>query len=106
MVPFEIELPRKELHENVVIGRARWTPDSQGIVYVGQDDEGHSGIYVQDFVPGSNTAGSRKPLAGFSRDFTTESFGVSPDGRSIVISAMSQRRSLKLAEYVSLSRRE
>jgi Tol biopolymer transport system component len=103
MIPFEIKIPRKRLLENIVIGRARWTPDGNGIVYVGQNDEGRSGIYVQDFVPGRDTSGSRKPLAGFSKDFITESLGVSPDGKSVVISVMTVRRSLKLAEYVPLN---
>jgi serine/threonine protein kinase len=107
MVPFEIELPRKKsLYENIVVGRARWAHDGRGIVFVGQDDAGLSGIYVQDFIPGRDTSGSRTPLAGFSRDFATESFGISPDGKSIVISAMSEKRSLKLAEYVPLSQRD
>jgi serine/threonine protein kinase len=104
MVPFEVELPTRMLHENIVIGRARWTPDSRQIVYVGQDEDGHFGIYAQDFVPGRDTSGSRKPLAGFSKDFITESHGISPDGKSIVISVLSERLSLKLAEHVSLSR--
>ncbi len=38
----------------------------------------------------------------FSRDYTTESLGVSPDGNSIVISAMYDRRSLMLADHISL----
>ncbi len=103
LVPFEIDLPGRMLHENIVLGRARWAPDGHKIVYVGQDEQGHFGIYVQDFIPGRDTSESRKPLAGFSKDFITESLGVSPDGKSIVISVTSERRSLKLAEYVSLS---
>jgi Tol biopolymer transport system component/tRNA A-37 threonylcarbamoyl transferase component Bud32 len=101
-VPFEIELFRKKIHENVVVGRARWTPDGGRVVFVGQNDEGLTGIYVQDFIPGRDTSDSRRPVAGFSNDFATESFGVSPDGARIVISAMMEQRSLKLAENVSL----
>ncbi|UCF05462.1 MAG: serine/threonine-protein kinase [bacterium] len=103
MVPFEIELPRRMLYENIVLGRARWSSDGHAIVFVGQDKQGHFGIYVQDFVPGRDTSGSRMPLAGFSKDFVTESLGVSPDGKYIVISVVSERRSLKLAEHVTLS---
>jgi Tol biopolymer transport system component len=102
MVPFEIELFRKKIHENVVVGRVRWAPDGRRIVFVGQNDEGLTGIYVQDFIPGRDTSESRRPVAGFSKDFATESFGVSPDGARIAISAMTERRSLKLAEHVSL----
>jgi TolB protein len=106
MVPFEIELSAKKMHENVVIGRARWTADGSGIVYIGQNEEGLTGIYVQAFTPGRDTSDSRKQLAGFSKDFVTESLGVSPDGKSLVISAMSEQRSLKLAEFVRLDRWE
>jgi len=55
----------------------------------------------------SSSADYHKPgrtdrWTGFSTDFITESFGISPDGKSLVISAMVERRSLKLAEGVSL----
>jgi hypothetical protein len=63
-----------------------------------------SRIFVQDFTPGRDTSGSRRPLAGIPSEFTPESLGVSPDGESVVVSAMSERRRLKLAEYVSLHR--
>jgi serine/threonine protein kinase len=103
MVPFEIELFRKKIYENVVVGRSRWAPDGGRIIFVGQNEEGLTGIYVQDFIPGRDTSDSRGLVAGFSGDFVTESFGVSPDGYRIVISAMTVRRSLKLAENVSLT---
>jgi Tol biopolymer transport system component len=102
LVPFEIILVRKRIHENVVMGRARWAPDGRRIVFIGANEEGLTGIYVQDFIPGRDTSNSKRPLAGFSRDFITESLGVSPDGSRIVISAMTEQRSLKIAEYVSL----
>ncbi len=103
MVPFEIELFRKKIHENVVVGRSRWAPDGRRIIFVGQNEEGLTGIYLQDFIPGRDTSDSRRLVAGFSGDFVSESFGVSPDGSRIVISAMTVRRSLKLAENVSLA---
>jgi serine/threonine protein kinase len=103
MVPFEIELFRKKIHENVVVGRSRWAPDGRRIIFVGQNEEGLTGIYVQDFIPGRDTSDSRRLVTGFSGEFVTESFGVSPGGSRIVISAMTVRRSLKLAENVSLA---
>jgi Tol biopolymer transport system component len=101
-IPFRIEISPRALHRNITCGRARWTPDGRAIVYVGEDDEGRTGVFVQDFIPGSDTSESRKKLAGFSTDFATESLGIPPDGKSIVISAVSDRRSLRLAEFVSL----
>jgi hypothetical protein len=102
-VPFEIEPSPGLLHENVALGRARWTPDGRALVYIGQDDDGRIGVFAQDFAPGRDTSDTRRPVAGFSRDFLTESLGISPDGSSIVISALFESRSLKLAEGVSLS---
>jgi serine/threonine protein kinase/Tol biopolymer transport system component len=102
MVPFEIVLPLMALDQVVVLGRCRWTPDGCAIAYISVDDKGHTGVFVQDFVPGQDTSRSRRPLAGFSPDFTTESLGISPDGKSIVISAMIDQQSLKLAEGVEL----
>ena len=34
-------------------------------VFVGQDESGATGIYAQDFVPGADTTGTRRRLAGF-----------------------------------------
>ena len=43
---------------------------------------------------------SRRPLAGFSRDYITESFGISPDARHSTLSTLEQLGSLMLAEGV------
>ena len=102
LVPFEVELHTTERHVNVTFGRSRWTPDGSAIVFVGQDENGREGIFAQDFLPGRNTLDTRRRVIGFSRDYTTESLGVSTDGDSIVISAMYDRRSLMLADHISL----
>ena len=41
----------------VTLGRARWMPDGKAIAFVGQDEDGASGVYVQDFAPGRDTDG-------------------------------------------------
>jgi Tol biopolymer transport system component len=101
-VGFEIELPTRDRGVNAVIGRARWTPDGDAVVFVAHDLRGNYGLFLQDFVLGQDTLGSRRRLAGFSHDLNAESFGISPDGSSIVISAMAEERSLRLAEGISL----
>jgi len=100
--PLHIELPRVSWHANILIGRARWMPDGHGIAIVGQDQAGRTGIFVQDFVPGQTTRAPARPLADFSHTFASESFGISPDGRRIVISALFERTSLKVVEQVPL----
>jgi hypothetical protein len=53
---------------------------------------------VQDFVPGKDSAASRRKLAGFDPDVATESFGVSPDAASIVLAGWVQLFSLMEGE--------
>ena len=102
VVPFEIELTLTQRNQDVVYGRARWTPDGSGIVYIGQGSDGTSGIYVQDFVPGQDTHASRRPVAGFSKLYSSESLGVAPDGKSLVVSTIFNRQTLQMADLLQL----
>ena len=102
IVPFEIEIHLTQRNQDVVYGRARWTPDGRGIVYVGQGDDGSSGIYVQDFFPGQDTADSRRPVAGFSNLYSSESLGVSPDGKRLLVSTIFNRQTLQMADLLQL----
>ena len=99
VVPFAIEV-EYERGLNLVFGRMRWLPDGSGIVFVGEDEDGLSGLYAQDFEPGKDTRASRRAIAGFSREWETESFDMSPDGRHVMISAQSEIHSLMLADNV------
>lgn len=83
-------------------GRSRWIPGGKQIAYVDRNAEGAWGIYVQDFIPGKETIGYRKPVAGFDPDSPTESFGISPDGSYITICQIEESSSLVLAENVRL----
>ena len=57
---------------------------------------------IQDFDPDrEDTSSSRRALAGFSDDFITESFGISPDGRRMTLSTMERAQRLMLADGVS-----
>lgn len=97
-VPFEIEIAVPAGKPRVALGRARWMPDGRAIAFIGQDEEGVAGIYVQDFAPGRDTRASRRKLGGFDAELTTESFGISPDGSRMVIASWEQLFSLMLAE--------
>jgi hypothetical protein len=83
---------------NTLFGRARWTDGGRTIIYIGQDEHDHSGVMAQDFVPGRDTSATRRKIAGYSWEYVTESLGISPDGKHLVISARFDRQSLKLAE--------
>jgi Tol biopolymer transport system component len=95
--PFEIQVDAKR-RTTVTLGRARWMPDGRAIAFVGQDEAGAAGVFVQDFVPGKDSAASRRKLAGFDPDVATESFGVSPDAASIVLAGWVQLFSLMEGE--------
>jgi hypothetical protein len=69
-------------------------------VFVGQDEKGNYGLYVQDFVPGQDTSKSRRSLVGFEPGVSTESFGISPDGSRITVAIWEQVSSLMVAEHV------
>lgn len=81
-------------------GRSRWLPGGRALAFIGQNDKGVSGIYVQDFVPGLDTSRSRRPLGGFDSELAMETFGISPDGAHITISGIEQRFNLMVAENV------
>ena len=99
-VPFAIPVKYLAGAAGILWGRARWAPDGKSIYYVGEDRNALSGIFVQDFVPGKDTGSTRRPVGGFSREFMTESFAVSPDGSRLMISASREYASIVVAENV------
>lgn len=102
LVPFEIGVRAPlQASTRLIYGRLRWMPSGDALAYVGADEEGRTGIFVQEFAPGQDTSATRRPLAGFSTDFESESFGISPDGRRIAIGAQVDVLSVMLAENVA-----
>jgi len=81
-------------------GRARWLPDGR-IAFLGLDEKGVTGVYGQDFVEGRDTTASRKALAGFDPSAPIQSFGISPDGRALVVSAREGFAHVLMAEPVA-----
>ena len=97
---FKIVVPYQLGGPVVNFGRSRWTPDGRFVFYVGQDAAGRSGVFSQAFDPDGDTSGTRRPVAGFSEEYWTESFGVSPDGSRLTISTLRETSSIMLAEGV------
>ena len=93
-------LPEARRKTSVQPGRARWTPDGKHILFAGQDEKGLDGVFIQDFIPGTDTTATRRPLAGFDPDWITESMGLSPDGKRLVLSESERVFSLMIAEGV------
>jgi serine/threonine protein kinase/Tol biopolymer transport system component len=82
------------------IGRSRWMPDGKAIVFIGQDEKGAHGLYIQDFDPERDTAATRRPLFGFDPKTALESFGISPDGARMTVAGPEQASNLMIAERV------
>jgi hypothetical protein len=82
------------------LGRARWMADGR-IAFLGQDENGTNGVFVQDFVPGRDTRATRRKLGGFDPEVDAETFGVSPDGSRVVIAGREMVSSLVLLEGVT-----
>ncbi len=99
-VPFEIRIERRRATA-AALGRARWMADGRAIAFIGQDDWGCNGIYLQDFAPGRDTSASRRVLAGFDSEIATESFAISPTGERIILAGWEQLFSVMLAEGLS-----
>ncbi len=98
-VPFEIRIPIRR-PAPVRIGRSRWMPGGRSIAFVGQDEKGVHGVFLQDFVPGQDTRETRRPLGGFEPETETESFGISPDGSRILIAGWERLFTVMEAEGV------
>jgi len=107
LVPFEIVIQSgATLNEVVLLGRMRWVAEcplapSPAIAFLGVDEEGRTGVFLQDFHPEEDTSATRRPLAGFRDELITESFDISPDGSRITLALLEIRRRLMLAEGVT-----
>jgi Tol biopolymer transport system component len=101
-VPFEIDLGAiaRSPRTRYIRGRARWSADGREIVFV-DEEGGVTGVYAQAFRPGEDTRTSRRRLAGFDPERVTESLGLSPDGRTIVIATREVASHVLLASGVS-----
>lgn len=87
-----------------ILGRSRWMPDGKGIAFLAQNDAGVNGVFVQDFVPGRDTASTRRELGGFDRERATESFGIAPDGKTMTVAGWEQLFSLFSIEGLPLKK--
>jgi Tol biopolymer transport system component len=83
-----------------VMGRPRWLPDGRAIAFIGRDENGVNGIYVQDFVPGTDTGKTRRKLGGFDPDTIAETLAISPDGTRLIVGAIEPVFGISIAENV------
>jgi Tol biopolymer transport system component len=93
VLPFEVRL-----HDGLSAGRSRWMPDGRAIAFIGADESGLNGVFVQDFDPASDTTATRRRLAAFDSAAITESFSIDPSARRVAVGATEVVSSLMLAE--------
>ena len=98
-VPFEIALAKRK-ETTAALGRARWMPNGRAIAFIGQDEHGVNGVFVQDFEPGRDTTATRRKLGGFEVENSAESFGISPDGRSLTIGSWEQMFNVMIVSHL------
>ena len=98
VVPVEFAVPLTR-PTTANLGRARWMPDGR-VAFLGQDEHGVNGVFVQDFVPGRDTSATRRKLVGFAPEVEAESFGLSPDGVHLAIAGREVSSSLVLLEGI------
>ncbi|MEZ4363733.1 MAG: protein kinase [Kofleriaceae bacterium] len=97
VLPFEISVKVHRV-STVLLGRARWTPKGDAIAFIGQDEAGAPGIFVQPFDPQRDTASQRKPLVGFHPERLLESFDL--DDLGVVVAEPDSSSDVMVAEGV------
>src|SRR6185503_10802498 len=98
--PFTIEVSYRLASPAIIWARARWSRDSRAIYFIGEDERGLSGVFVQDFALDRDTAATRRTVAGFSPEYVTESLGLSPDGSRLALSTGQESSAIVGAEGV------
>ena len=79
-------IPNVPAGRGFIAGRHRWLPDGRGIAFLGGDERG-TALFVQDVVPGKDTATTRRKLATFDPDVELHSFGLAPDMSFAIVAA-------------------
>ena len=99
-MPLSIETPPVRATE-AQMGRTRFSPDGRHIYFLAQDDKGVNGIFEQVFDPEQkDTSTTRRKVGGFDPAFETESFGISPDGKHLVVAALARTYGLVVIDGV------
>lgn len=84
---FEVKLPYSAGKSNAALGKAKWMPGGSAIAYIGEGEDGTSGVYSQPFSPGSDSGAARSKLSSFDSRRAVQSFAVSPDGARLIIAS-------------------
>ena len=99
-VNFRVRLPFVPGKTNPDLGRAQWMVGGHNLAFIGESEQGTSGVYAQPFVPGSDTTGARRKLGGFDSRRTVHSFALSPGGKLLTTSV--QERGSELVQALNV----
>jgi serine/threonine protein kinase len=102
VVSFDVRIHIPKPDSRIVWGRTRWRPDGGAIAWLGQDEKGRSGIYEQDFKPGTDTSATRKLVFVPEAGHDVDSFGYAADGRTLAVGVVEQTQSIMSAESPDL----
>ncbi|MCC6349551.1 MAG: serine/threonine-protein kinase [Candidatus Eisenbacteria bacterium] len=92
-------VPLRGTPGTVQVGRSRWTPDSQALVYLEVRDDGHPVLLRRPLSAWRGEGGQADTLFAGSSD-AIESFGFSPDGRHAVLSVVDWLSGLAITNSV------
>ncbi|HVG23036.1 MAG TPA: protein kinase [Thermoanaerobaculia bacterium] len=76
--------------------RAQWIGTTHTVAFRALDPSGHVAVFAQDFIPGTDTTATRRPLIVAE----AETFAFSPDGKKAVLSLIDEASGLMMAEGV------
>jgi serine/threonine protein kinase len=94
----EIALPTN-IYSILQVGRSRWLPGTTTLVWLETEPGSNSTrLSAQQIAPGRDTRDTRRILVEGAADDTPESFAISPDGRTLLISIAQPRSELLLVE--------
>jgi serine/threonine protein kinase len=94
----DLELPTN-VFSILQVGRSRWIPGTSILVWLETDPRTSSTrLFAQEIVPGRDTTSTRRILVEGTADETPESFTLSPDGRTLLLSVAQPRSELLLVE--------
>ena len=84
---FTVKMPLSATQNGAALGKAKWMPGGRSIAYIGEADDGSSGVYVQPFTPGIDASGLRRKIGSFDKRRAVQSFAISPDGALLTLAS-------------------
>jgi Tol biopolymer transport system component/serine/threonine protein kinase len=100
LLDFELPLPLSDPGADPDLGRARWFPDGRSLAVLMRDGDG--AFVVERHFLRPRAADPEIPPVELAREpgYAAESFGISPDGRTLMVAFWDTTSNLMLAENV------